>query len=121
MIKLFTSRITSRTINMAFCSRLGMLVKQSGQVPMASMINSTRYMSSNIFVGGLSDDVDDLTLTEVFSSFGEVVEARVITFKDTGRSKGFGIVNFSGEDSASKAVSSMNGKDRGGKLVHVRK
>ncbi|KAK3187970.1 hypothetical protein Dsin_027531 [Dipteronia sinensis] len=66
---------------MAFCRKLGMLVKQSGQVPMASMLNSARYMSSNIFVGGLSDNIDDKSLKEAFSSFGEVVEARVITFE----------------------------------------
>ena len=69
--------INSRTIKMAFCSRLGMLVKQSGQVPMASMLNSARYMSTKLFVGGLSFSTDDHSHKEAFSSFGEVVEGEI--------------------------------------------
>ncbi|KAK0608920.1 hypothetical protein LWI29_038006 [Acer saccharum] len=104
---------------MAFCSRLGMLVKQSGQVPMASILNSARYMSTKLFVGGLSFSTDDHSLKEAFSSFGEVVDAKVISDKDTGRSRGFGFVNFSSEDSAQSAMSAMNGQELNGRSIRV--
>ncbi|KAK0603274.1 hypothetical protein LWI29_003308 [Acer saccharum] len=90
----------SRTINMALCSKLGMLVKQSGQVPMASMLNSARYMLAKLFVRGISYTIDDHSLKEAFSSFGGVVDAKVISDRDTGRIRGFGFVNFSSEDFA---------------------
>ncbi|KAK4854818.1 hypothetical protein QYF36_001636 [Acer negundo] len=109
----------SRTINMAFCSRLGMLVKQSGQVPMASMLNSARYMSTKLFVGGLSFTTDDHSLKDAFSSFGEVVDAKVISDRDTGRSRGFGFVNFSSEDSAQTAMSAMDGQELNGRSIRV--
>ncbi|KAK1592791.1 hypothetical protein Q3G72_030440 [Acer saccharum] len=114
-----TTSISFRTIKMAFCSRLGMLVKQSGQVPMASMLNSARYMSAKLFVGGLSYATDDHSLKEAFSSFGEVVEARVISDRDSGRSRGFGFVSFSSEDSAQTAMSAMDGQELNGRSIRV--
>ncbi|KAK0607589.1 hypothetical protein LWI29_017091 [Acer saccharum] len=66
---------------MAFCSRLGMLVKQSRQVPMASMLNSARYMETKLFVGGLSFTTDDHSLKEVVSIFDEVVDAKELNGK----------------------------------------
>ncbi|TXG72643.1 hypothetical protein EZV62_001222 [Acer yangbiense] len=104
---------------MAFCSRLGMLVKQSGQVPMASMLNSARYMSAKLFVGGLSYATDDQSLKEAFSSFGEVVDAKVISDRDSGRSRGFGFVSFSSEDSAQSAMSAMDGQELNGRSIRV--
>ncbi|TXG71904.1 hypothetical protein EZV62_000483 [Acer yangbiense] len=104
---------------MAFCSRLGMLVKQSGQVPVASMLNSARYMATKLFVGGLSFTTDDHSLKEAFSSFGEVVDAKVISDRDTGRSRGFGFVNFSSEDSAQSAMSAMDGQELNGRSIRV--
>ncbi|KAH7510905.1 hypothetical protein ACOSP7_006406 [Xanthoceras sorbifolium] len=104
---------------MAFCSKLGMLVKQSGQVPMASMLNSIRCMSSKLFVGGLSYSTDDQSLREAFAGFGDVTEARIITDRDTGRSRGFGFVNFSSEDSANSALSSMDGQELNGRNIRV--
>ncbi|KAK3206711.1 hypothetical protein Dsin_020757 [Dipteronia sinensis] len=104
---------------MAFCSRLGMLVKQSGQVPMASMLSSACHMSSKLFVGGLSYTTDDHSLKEAFPSFGEVVEARIVSDRDTGRSRGFGFVNFSSEDSAQTAMSAMDGQELNGRSIRV--
>ncbi|KAK2644031.1 hypothetical protein Ddye_019226 [Dipteronia dyeriana] len=104
---------------MAFCSRLGMLVKQSGQVPMASMLNSARYMATKLFVGGLSYTTDDHSLREAFSSFGEVTDAKVISDRDSGRSRGFGFVNFSSEDIAQSAIDAMDGKELNGRSIRV--
>ncbi|XP_031259142.1 glycine-rich RNA-binding protein 2, mitochondrial-like [Pistacia vera] len=105
---------------MAFSSRLGMLVRQNGQASLPSMLNSIRSMStSKLFIGGLSYGTDDVSLKEAFSGFGEVVEARVITDRDTGRSRGFGFVNFTSDDSASSAMSAMDGQELNGRNIRV--
>ncbi|KAJ7979181.1 putative Glycine-rich RNA-binding protein [Quillaja saponaria] len=109
---------------MSFCGKIGTLLRQSaaqnGQVPMTSMLNSIRCMSSSkLFVGGLSFGVDDQSLKDAFASFGDVVEARVITDRDTGRSRGFGFVNFSSDTSASTALSAMDGQDLNGRSIRV--
>lgn len=64
-----------------------------------------------IFVGNLPWSIDDAKLNEVFSKFGEVSEAKVITDKFSGRSRGFGFVSFSTEEEAQKAVKEMNGSE----------
>ena len=51
-------------------------------------------MATKVFVGGLSWDTNDEGLRNAFAGFGEVVEAKVITDRDTGRSRGFGFVTF---------------------------
>ncbi|KAJ9129017.1 hypothetical protein P3X46_006471 [Hevea brasiliensis] len=109
---------------MAFCNKFGSLVRQSvsqnGQVQMASMLNSIRCMSSNkLFVGGLSYGTDDRSLKDAFSGFGEVISARVITDRDSGRSRGFGFVDFSNDESASAALSAMDGQELQGRSIRV--
>ncbi|KAL8193083.1 hypothetical protein R6Q57_026987 [Mikania cordata] len=59
---------------------------------------------------GLSWSVDEKSLKEAFSSFGEVSEVRIMYDKDSGRSRGFGFVNFTSEDEASSAKDAMDGK-----------
>ncbi|KAG6504165.1 hypothetical protein ZIOFF_032923 [Zingiber officinale] len=103
---------------MAFCRKLCGLVGQGvlkdsviGRSNEAfQMLNSFRYMSTKLFVGGLSWGTDDQTLKEAFASFGNVIEARVITDRDTGRSRGFGFVSFESDQSASEAVAGMDGQ-----------
>nr|KJB28117.1 hypothetical protein B456_005G028100 [Gossypium raimondii] len=101
---------------MAFSSKLGSLFRQNGQTPMiSSMLNSLRCMSTStkkLFIGGLSYGTDDQSLREAFSGFGDVTEARVIADRDTGRSRGFGFVNFADDESASNALSAMDGQVR---------
>ncbi|KAA8527903.1 hypothetical protein F0562_035228 [Nyssa sinensis] len=115
-------------IKMAFCNRFGSLVRQTisqnsaanAGVPVASMLNTIRCMSSSkLFVGGLSWGTDDQSLRDAFCSFGDVTEARVITDRDTGKSRGFGFVNFSSEDAASTAMSSMDGQELNGRNIRV--
>ncbi|KAI4344951.1 hypothetical protein L6164_012126 [Bauhinia variegata] len=108
---------------MSFCNKLGNILRQNAAqnklVP-ASMLNYLRCMSSsNLFIGGLSYGVDDQSLRDAFASFGDVVEARVITDRDTGRSRGFGFVNFSSKESASSALSAMDGQELNGRSIRV--
>ncbi|PON55614.1 Splicing factor-like protein [Parasponia andersonii] len=109
---------------MAFCGKFGGLLRQSVSQnvpsPLTSMLNSVRYMSSSkLFVGGLSYGTDDQSLRDAFSGFGDVVEARVICDRESGRSRGFGFVSFSSGDSAGSALSAMDGQALQGRNIRV--
>ena len=75
-------------------------------------------MRKNIYVGGLPYAVNDDQLEEVFSEFGPVQSARVITDRMTGQSRGFGFVEMDEED-ATKAISALNGSQLGGRTLTV--
>ncbi len=64
-----------------------------------------------LYVGNLPYQVTSDELKSMFSEFGEIVDAVVITDRDSGRSKGFGFVEFSSEEDAKKAVDAMAGKE----------
>ncbi|KAI3870486.1 hypothetical protein MKX03_022679 [Papaver bracteatum] len=72
--------------------------------------NNTNTTNNKLFVGGLSWGVDEKSLTEAFSSFGNVTEVRIIYDKDSGRSRGFGFVHFSTNNDARSAKDAMDGK-----------
>ncbi len=72
-----------------------------------------------LFVGGLPFSTTDEELAEAFSQFGTVASAKVITDRDTGRSKGFGFVEFESDDEGKAAEAGMNGKELGGRTVTV--
>ena len=76
-------------------------------------------MSKKVFVGGISWNTDNEGLREAFERFGEVVDAKVITDRETGRSRGFGFVTFADDDSASQAINEMDGQDLDGRTVKV--
>ena len=73
----------------------------------------------NIYVGNLPYSVDDQELQEMFEGFGEVSSARVINDRFSGRSKGFGFVEMSDDDSAKKAMDELNGSDCQGRALRV--
>ncbi|XP_074286103.1 small ribosomal subunit protein uS19m-like [Silene latifolia] len=75
--------------------------------------------SLQLFVGGFSWSVDESTLLKAFSSFGEVTEVKIVYNKDTGRSRGFGFVNFSNGDDAKSAREAMDGKVVFGRPLRV--
>jgi len=72
-----------------------------------------------VYVGNLPYKVDDRALKEMFSEYGEVTEAVVISDKYSGRSKGFGFVTFANDEDAKKAIEAMNGKDMEGRELKV--
>jgi RNA recognition motif-containing protein len=76
-------------------------------------------MSKKLFVGGLSWDTNDAGLNSAFSTHGEVTEAKVITDRDTGRSRGFGFVTFSDASAADAAIDAMNGSQLDGRSLNV--
>ena len=76
-------------------------------------------MNNKLFVGSLPWSVDDAQLAEMFSGHGEVVSARVITDRDTGRSRGFGFVEFANEASAAAAMEALDGSMVEGRNISV--
>ncbi|MBU0570238.1 RNA-binding protein [Patescibacteria group bacterium] len=72
-----------------------------------------------LYVGNLSYDTDVDALKAAFAEFGDIVDAIVITDRNTGRSKGFGFVEFADEAMAQAALEAMNGKDMGGRNLVV--
>ena len=76
-------------------------------------------MSKKLFVGGLSWDTTDQSLSAAFERFGPVSEAKVITDRDTGRSRGFGFVTFDAPADADAAMAEMNGAEIDGRSVRV--
>ncbi|CDY53209.1 BnaC03g74030D [Brassica napus] len=111
------SAIYSQTFKMAFCTKLGFL--QNRSVSLTSMLGSLRYMSTKLFIGGLSPGIDDNSLKDAFSTFNGVTDARVMTNKVTGRSRGYGFVNFISEDSAKSVISAMDGQELNGFNIRV--
>jgi RNA recognition motif-containing protein len=76
-------------------------------------------MSSNIYVGNLSYEINNESLQELFEEFGEVVSAKVISDRETGRSRGFGFVEMSSNTDADTAIQNLNGKEIKGRSLKV--
>lgn len=74
---------------------------------------------NKVFVGGLSWNTNDSVLESHFSQIGDVTECKVITDRDTGRSKGFGFVTFAIEEDASSAVERFDGTELDGRNIRV--
>jgi len=76
-------------------------------------------MAKRLFVGGLPWAVNDQKLEEVFSAYGKVASAKVIVDKYSGRSKGFGFVEFDNDDDADKAMKALNETEMEGRKIVV--
>jgi len=76
-------------------------------------------MAKNLFVGSLPWSVNDEQLAQIFGEAGTVESARVITERDTGRSKGFGFVEMATDEEAKKAIDTLNGKEIEGRAITV--
>lgn len=72
-----------------------------------------------LFVGGLPFATTDDDLADLFSAHGTVATATVIKDRDTGRSKGFGFVEFENDDEGKAAEKALNGSDVGGRSITV--
>ncbi|XP_041526619.1 polyadenylate-binding protein 1-like [Microtus oregoni] len=76
-----------------------------------------RYQGVNLYVKNLDDSINDERLKEVFSAYGVITSAKVMT--ESSHSKGFGFVCFSSPEEATKAVTEMNGRIVGTKPLYV--
>jgi RNA recognition motif-containing protein len=73
----------------------------------------------NIYVSNLSFNVQDEDLKEFFTPYGEVVSAKIINDKTTGRSRGFGFVEMSDETASKKAIAELNDAVVDGRNIKV--
>ncbi len=73
----------------------------------------------NIYVGNISYQTTSENLAELFQAFGEVATARVITDRETGRSKGFGFVEMPNDGEAQDAIKALDGSDQGERAIKV--
>jgi RNA recognition motif-containing protein len=76
-------------------------------------------MSTKIYVGNLPWRATDAQLSEMFAAHGEVTEARIITDRETGRSRGFGFVTMANNDGAQNAIRALNGHSLEGRALVV--
>lgn len=76
-------------------------------------------MATKLFVGSLPWAIDDQGLEDLFKDFGTVASAKVIMDRETGRSKGFGFVEFDDDDAAKAAIDKLNNSDIQGRTIVV--
>jgi RNA recognition motif-containing protein len=76
-------------------------------------------MSKKLYVGNLPYTVTDQVLADTFAEVGTVESAKVITDRDTGRSKGFAFVEMASDAEATEAITRFNGADWGGRAMNV--
>ncbi|MCQ4873550.1 MULTISPECIES: RNA recognition motif domain-containing protein [Odoribacteraceae] len=73
----------------------------------------------NIYISNLSYGVDDADLNTLFAEYGEVVSAKVIMDRESGRSRGFGFVEIADDALGQKAIDELNGAEYDGKVITV--
>ncbi len=76
-------------------------------------------MGTRLYVGNLPYSADGAQLAQIYSTYGEVVESRVITDRTSGQSKGFAFVEMGSEDAARGAISGLNGTVLGDRTLRV--
>ncbi|CAO2623892.1 Polyadenylate-binding protein 1 [Lemmus lemmus] len=73
---------------------------------------------TNVYIKNFREDMDDEQLTDLFGKFGPALNVKVMT-DESGKSKGFGFVNFERHEDKQKAVDEMNGKELNGKQIYI--
>jgi RNA recognition motif-containing protein len=76
-------------------------------------------MSTKLYVGGLAWATTDQSLKEAFAKFGNVVSAKVMTERESGRSRGFGFVEFESAEEAQASIAGLNGTELDGRQITV--
>ena len=76
-------------------------------------------VGSRLYCGNLSFSVSSSDLEQLFSQFGTVESAQVISDRDTGRSKGFGFVEMSNDSEAQAAIEGLNEREHDGRALTV--
>lgn len=73
----------------------------------------------NIYISNLSYGVNDADLNQLFSEYGEISSAKVITDRESGRSRGFGFVEMNNDTEGQKAIDELNEAEYDGKVINV--
>ncbi len=73
----------------------------------------------NIFIAGLSYNISESDLGDLFSEYGEIASAKIVTDRETGRSKGYGFVEMDDETEGNAAIEALNGKELDGRTLAV--
>lgn len=73
----------------------------------------------NIYVGNLSYGMSEDELREAFAAYGDVASVKILTDRETGRSRGFGFVEMPNQSEGEAAITQLNGKDVGGRTLRV--
>ena len=86
---------------------------------MSLLSNGDLALGKKLYVGNLSYGVSSSDLEEMFSSYGTVQSAQVISDRESGRSKGFGFVEMGSDDEAQAAIRALNGHENDGRPLTV--
>jgi RNA recognition motif-containing protein len=73
----------------------------------------------NIYVGNLSYGMTEDELRDAFAAYGDVASVKILSDRETGRSRGFGFVEMPNQSEGEAAVTQLNGKDVGGRALRV--
>ena len=73
----------------------------------------------NIFIAGLSYNMSEAELGDLFAEYGEVVSVKIIMDRETGRSKGYGFVEMAEDEAGNKAIEALNEVEMDGKTLSV--
>jgi splicing factor 3B subunit 4 len=89
------------------------------KVNKASQDKRTQEVGANIFVGNLSEEIDEKGLKDIFTAFGVVLSTKIMRDPDHGTSKHYGFVSFDNFESSDEAIKKMNGQYISGKPIEV--
>ena len=73
----------------------------------------------NIYVGNLSYGMSEDELREAFAAYGDVASVKILSDRETGRSRGFGFVEMPNQSEGEAAITQLNGKELGGRTLRV--
>jgi RNA recognition motif-containing protein len=76
-------------------------------------------MGTKVYVGNVNYTTSEDDLRELFADYGDVVNLRMVTDRDTGRYRGFSFVEFGSEEAAQSAIESLNGTELDGRKLVV--
>ncbi len=76
-------------------------------------------MSNKLYVGNISFQTKEENLEELFGEFGKVNSVKIITDRETGRSRGFGFVEMETSEEAEEVISNLNGKEVDGRTLKI--
>lgn len=73
----------------------------------------------NIYISNLSYGINDADLNQLFSEYGEILSAKVVMDRESGRSRGFGFVEMTNEEEGRKAINELNEAEYDGRTISV--